>query len=233
MSRLCTILARGGSKGLPGKNIRPLAGRPLIAHAIDQARRSGCFDVVAVSSDSAEILEVAGRFGADELVERPTAMADDHAPKVPAIRHCVEEVERRRGMRFDVVVDLAVTSPLRSPEDIRGAVAMLESTDAPNVLSGHVAASSPYYTIVELDDGRVRLSKKTDKPLYRRQDAPVCYDLNGAVYAWRRSVLDADSPAVLLPETRLFVMPAERAVDIDGPLDFAFVEFLLARGETP
>src|SRR5690242_8213520 len=99
---LCTICARGGSRGVPGKNARVIAGRPLIAHSIQQARDSGLFRYIAVSSDSAEILGAARAAGADILVQRPDNLATDVAAKPPAIRHCVEEVERTTGLAFDV-----------------------------------------------------------------------------------------------------------------------------------
>src|SRR5712691_4711519 len=104
MKRLCTICARGGSKGVKGKNLRPLLGRPLIAHSLEQARASGLFDLVAVSSDASEILETARTFGADLLIHRPDELASDSAAKVPAIRHAVLEAEARSAQQFDTLV---------------------------------------------------------------------------------------------------------------------------------
>jgi len=126
MKRLCTICARGGSKGVKGKNIRPLLGKPLIAHSIEQARKSGLFAAIAVSSDSDIILQIAKEWGVDFLIKRPDELATDHAAKLPVIRHCVAEVERQSGYCFDTIVDLDATSPLRSVEDICSAVALLE-----------------------------------------------------------------------------------------------------------
>ena len=126
MKRLCTICARGGSKGVPNKNLRPILGRPLLAHSIEQARASGLFAAIAVSSDSKDILAAARQYGADFLIERPADMASDTAPKLPAIRHCVSEAERLAGYRFDTIVDLDATSPLRLPQDIVNATALLE-----------------------------------------------------------------------------------------------------------
>ena len=191
MRRICTILARGGSKGVPGKNIRLIGGKPLIAHSIAQALASGLFERVAVSSDDEAILRAAEEAGAHELIVRPAELASDTAPKLPAILHCVKDVEKREG-RFDVVVDLQPTSPLREPSDIRGAVALLEESGAPNVITGATAKCSPYFSLVEeRADGTVGLSKPTDPPLARRQDAPRTFDMNGSVYVWRREVLAA------------------------------------------
>jgi CMP-N,N'-diacetyllegionaminic acid synthase len=228
--RLCTICARGGSQGIPSKNIRLLGGRPLIAHSIAQARDSGLFDAVAVSSDATAILEVARDAGADILVERPAELATHLAAKVPAIRHCVESVEAQRGRRYDVVVDLDATSPLRAVSDIQGAVALLERTGVSNVITASPARRSPYFNLVEVGpDDVVRLSKPPVGGVVRRQDAPPCFDMNASIYVWQRRAL-ADGVSVFLEDTRLFVMPEERSLDIDSPLDFAIVEFLMGRG---
>ncbi|MDB5866719.1 MAG: flagellar modification protein [Betaproteobacteria bacterium] len=229
MKRLCTICARGGSKGVKGKNIRMLAGRPLIAHSIAQARGSGLFDLIAVSSDSEEILEAAREWGADEMVERPPELASDVAAKLPAIRHCVLDVERRRGAQFGTIVDLDATSPLRTSSDIAAAVALLEDGDAGNVITAMPARRSPYFNLVEVaEDGTVGLSKPLAAAITRRQDAPKCYDMNASIYVWRREVLLARD-ALFDVGTRLYVMPEERSIDIDSELDFSFVEFLMAR----
>lgn len=229
MSRLCTICARGNSKGVKSKNIRDLAGKPLIAYSLEQARSSGLFDLIAVSSDSSDILDVARRHSADLLVTRPAELATDTAAKLPAIRHCVEQAETNSGRRFDVVVDLDATSPLRLVEDIRGAVGLLEREKISNVITGTPAHRSPYFNLVEQgEDGVVRLSKSLAKPVVRRQDAPKCFDMNASIYVWRRAAL-FENPTIFNPDTKLFVMPKERSTDIDDELDFELVEFLMTR----
>lgn len=229
MSRICTICARGGSKGIKNKNIRELAGKPLIAYSLEQAQASHLFELVAVSSDSAEILDIARSHGADLLVERPAALATDNAAKLPVVRHCVEEAERINGKRFDVVVDLDATSPLRSVEDIESAVHLLESLKVSNVITAAPARRSPYFNLVELDeDGVARLSKPLDGSIVRRQDSPPCYDMNASIYVWRHEAL-FNYPTVFNPDTRLFVMPEERSIDIDNELDFDIVEFLMEK----
>ena len=229
MSRICTICARGGSKGVKNKNIRNLAGKPLIAHTLEQARASGLFDLIVVSSDSPAILDMACNHGADLLVERPTKLATDTAAKLPVIRHCVEEAERISGKRFDVVVDLDATSPLRLVADIQGAVDMLEREKISNVITAAPARRSPYFNLVELgEDGVVRLSKPPGKPIVRRQDSPKCFDMNASIYVWQRAAL-FDYPTVFNDDTRLFVMPEDRSTDIDNELDFEIVEFLMRK----
>jgi N-acylneuraminate cytidylyltransferase/CMP-N,N'-diacetyllegionaminic acid synthase len=229
MKRICTICARGGSKGVKGKNLRPIGGLPLLAHSLRQALASGLFDVVAVSSDSPDILEAARRHGAHAAVQRPAEMASDTSAKLPAIRHCVQQVEQMLGMRFDTCVDLDATSPLRSVQDIDAVVALLEQSGAGNVITAMPARRSPYFNLVELDEhGAVRLSKPTSPPIVRRQDAPACFDMNASIYAWKREVL-MTAPGIFNADTRLHVMPEERSVDIDSELDFEFVDFLLSR----
>lgn len=226
MKRICTICARGGSKGVKGKNVRMLAGKPLIAHSIEQAKASGLFDILAVSSDSNEILEVARKWGCDFLIKRPDELATDHAAKLPVIRHCVAEVERLSGREFDTFVDLDATSPLRLPADIVGAVSLLESSGIGNVLTGMPARRSPYFNLVEVDSiGVVHLSKPLSQSVVRRQDAPPCFDMNASIYVWRRPAL-FESEGLFNPDTRLYIMPEERSIDIDSELDFYFVEYM-------
>lgn len=229
MKRLCTICARGGSKGVKGKNVRDLLGKPLLAYTIEQARAVGLFDAIAVSSDSAEILDIARRWGCDYLVERPAELATDTAGKLPAIRHCVTSVERLAGVEFSTLVDLDATSPLRLPQDIAAAVELLEADGCGNVITAMPARRSPYFNLVEVDAaGVVHLSKPPATPILRRQDAPRCYDMNASIYVWRRDVL-LTSDLLFNADTRLYVMPEERSIDIDSELDFLIVEQLMAR----
>ncbi len=229
MKRICTICARGGSKGVPGKNIRPLMGKPLLAHSIEQARESGLFDAIAVSSDDDDILSIGLEWKATHEVLRPQDLSTDQASKISAIAHCVDRVESIEGSSFDTVVDLDVTSPLRSVDDIRNAVKFLESGHADNVVSGAPSRRSPYFNLVEADEeGYVQLSKKTAKPIVRRQDSPRCYDLNASIYVWRRENLSKDK-LLFQSKTALYEMPEERSWDIDTDLDFLIVEALMKR----
>ncbi len=229
MKRLAVICARGGSKGVKGKNLRQLAGKPLIAHSIAQAWESGMFDTVAVSSDSAAILKQAEDCNVAHLIERPPELASDTAAKVPAIRHCMVEVEKRSGLLFETIVDLDATAPLRNIDDIRGAITLLEQSGAPNVVSGMPARRSPYYNLVEFDEqNRIVLCKPPAMLFLRRQDSPPCFDLNASVFAWTRACLLDEADVVLGEKTRLYVMPEERSIDIDTEADFKFVKFMMA-----
>ncbi|MCA1414500.1 acylneuraminate cytidylyltransferase family protein [Bradyrhizobium sp. NBAIM20] len=227
MSLVCTICARGGSKGVVGKNARDLLGRPVLAWSIEQARETGLFDAIAFSSDSDALLDAAVKAGADIAVKRPDEMATDTAPKLPAIRHCLEQAIAKMGTTPEIFVDLDVTSPLRLASDITGAVALLRESGARNVITGAPARRSPYFNLVEQrTDGSVGLSKSANPPITRRQDAPRCFDMNASIYVWRVAPF-LEHPAVFYPDTRLFEMPEERSIDIDSDLDFAVVELLL------
>ena len=227
MSLLCTICARGGSKGVVGKNARDLLGKPVLAWSIAQARETGLFEAIAFSSDSDALLEAALKAGADIAVKRPDEMATDTAPKLPAIRHCLEQAIARTGRTPEIFVDLDVTSPLRLASDITGAVTLLRDSGARNVITGAPARRSPYFNLVEQrTDGSVGLSKSANPPITRRQDAPRCFDMNASIYVWRVASF-LERPAVFYPDTRLFEMPEERSIDIDSDLDFTLVELLL------
>jgi N-acylneuraminate cytidylyltransferase/CMP-N,N'-diacetyllegionaminic acid synthase len=229
--RICTICVRAGSTGVPGKNWRELSGLPLYALAVQQAKKSGLFDRVVVSSDAAEVLENAMFYGADYVVVRPPEMASDKAAKVPAIAHAVRTAEGHFNETYDVCVDLDATSPLRIVADIVGAVELLETTSAASVITGAESHRSPYFNLVEEGEGGfVSTSKALPQAVVRRQDAPKTYDMNAAVYVWQRRFL-VEEEAVFFPTTRIYVMPPERSLDIDSELDFKVVEFIMSLGE--
>jgi N-acylneuraminate cytidylyltransferase/CMP-N,N'-diacetyllegionaminic acid synthase len=229
VKRVCTVCARGGSKGLPNKNMRLLAGKPMLAWTIEQANASGLFEAVVVSSDSVEILQTATIAGAAAAIERPAELAIDSARKEPAIRHAVLEAEHRFGGPYDIVVDLDVTAPLRLVGDIVGAVALLETSGVSNVITGTPAHRSPYFNLVERSpNGSVHVSKKLAQSVHRRQDAPPCFDMNASIYGWRRDAFIAD-PRVFYSDTVIYEMPEERSRDVDSELDFVIVEFLFQR----
>ncbi len=228
MKRILTICARGGSKGVKGKNLRNMLGIPLISHTLRFAKRTELFDAYAVSSDSVEILEIANAEGFLAL-ERPADLASDTAAKIPAIRHCVLAAEESLNTKFDICVDLDCTSPLRNLEDMKAVLELIKKPDVPNVITGMPARRSPYFNLVEQGpDGEVALSKKLDRPIVRRQDSPACFDMNGSIYAWKRSVLMGEDQ-LFLPRTTLHVMPEERSIDIDSELDFQIVEMILTK----
>lgn len=227
MKRICTVTVRAGSKGVPGKNLRIVAGIPLFGHSVRQAVDTELFDDVVVSSDSEEILALAPQFGATDVVIRPPHMATDTAGKVPAIAHAVREIESRRNTIFDVSVDLDATSPLRWVSDVIAAVTLFEKSDVESLITGCEARRNPYFNLVELQpDGTVAVSKKPDEAVLRRQDAPRSFDMNGSIYVWKRDSL-IENPVVFYPSTILYEMPPERSQDIDSEYDFRIVSWLM------
>lgn len=226
--RVCTICARGGSQGVPGKNIRDLLGKPLIAYTIEQAQASGIFNSIVVSSDDKKILDVAEKWNVDLLVDRPEALATSESAKLPAIQHAVKQAEEYIDASFDTVVDLDATSPIRTSMDIRAAVNLLETTDAPNVITGVPARRSPYFNLVEKKpDDTVQLAKSPNKPIVRRQDVPPCYDMNASIYVWKRSSLFAGDTHPVQNGTKLYEMEEYQAFDIDSEIDFMVVETII------
>lgn len=224
---IATICARGGSKGLPGKNLRELQGLPLIAHSILQAQACGAVAAVYVSTDDASIAQVARDAGARVPFLRPAALASDEAPKLPALEHLVDWVEQHEGP-VQTVVDLQPTSPLRVPGDIDAAIRA--DRDAPLVVSVCESRDNPYFNLVERDrDGHVTLSKGLGSG--RRQDVPEVYALNGSIYVWQRAALRSAAQQGLWSVSRigLYVMPRSRSVDIDDLEDFEYAQWLLQR----
>jgi len=218
---LALIPARGGSKGLPGKNIRPLAGKPLIAWTIEAARASRYVSRVVVSSDDEAILAVARAYGADVPFVRPLDLARDDTPGIDVVLHALDCLPD-----YDWVVLLQPTSPLRSAEDIGQAITRCLQGGAPACVSVTAAPSNPWWMFhVEEDGWMASFLPAAERPT-RRQDLPELYALNGAVYVARVDWL-RQTRSFLTEETVAYVMPAERSVDIDTLLDFRLAECLL------
>lgn len=224
MRTLYLIPARGGSKGIPGKNIKDFLGKPLICHTIDHARAAGANDDdICVSTDSKAIKDVVEKYGLKVPFMRPDELATDTAGTYGVILHALDWYADN-GINYDRVVLLQTTSPLRRPKDITGAIALWKP-GIDMVVSVCEAATNPYYNAFETDDeGNLHISKG-DGHYTRRQDAPKVWEYNGAVY-----VMDADSlrkmPMSDFPVRRPFVMPADRSVDLDTPADWTRAEQL-------
>lgn len=222
------IFARGGSKGIPRKNIRPLAGKPLIAYAIDTAKQSRYIQRVIVSTDDSEIAAIAQGFGAEVPFLRPPELAGDKAPEWLAWRHALGEIEKEYGKLPDVFVSIPPTSPLRDASDVDRCISCLLESDADIVITVRVADRSPYFNMVTLDDdGYARVVLEPGKAVSRRQDVPVVYDMTTVAYAARPEfILKEDG--IFRGKVKAVEIPPERAIDIDTELDFRFAEFLIA-----
>ena len=224
---LCTICARGGSKGVKNKNIKELNGKPLIAYTIEQAKASGLFEHIVISTDSDDIANIAKQYGAEVFFKRSAEMASDTAGKLDVIKDAFVKSEEYYNRTFDYLIDLDATAPLRSVEDIINSFNQLKENNNDNLITAMPSRRSPYFNLVEQDkDGKVYLSKKLDSAVVRRQDAPKSYDMNASIYIWKRDVILNES-SLFLENTGLYVMPEERSIDIDNELDYKFVEFLM------
>jgi N-acylneuraminate cytidylyltransferase len=221
------IFARGGSKGVPRKNIRQLAGRPLIAHAIETAKRARTLERLIVSTDDEEIASVARQYGAEVPFMRPAALAQDDSPEWLAWRHALQTLEEQDGHVPDVLVAIPTTSPLRAPGDIDACVDRLLESDADIVITVTHAARSPYFNMVVLDGDAARLVIPPSEEITRRQDAPVVYDMTTVAYA-ARSAFVLKAGGLFEGTTRAVIIPTERALDIDDEHSFRIAERLLS-----
>jgi CMP-N,N'-diacetyllegionaminic acid synthase len=230
---IAAICARGGSKGVPRKNLRPLHGKTLIARAVEQAHAARIFDRVVTSTDDAEMAEAARQAGAEVPFLRPPELAQDTSSKWHVFRHLVTELERRGPGRVGIVADLDTGAALRSPEDIQGSVRQLLDTGADVCVTAYEADHNPYYNMVQLDSqGIAHVCAPPPVPIVNRQQAPIVYNLSPAIFAIRRSALFEREHWSQCRMT-LCVIPRERAVDIDTEFDFRLVEYLLGRRLSP
>jgi len=228
MKILCTICARKGSKGVINKNIKKINGKELIYYTIKQAVKSRIFDKVVVSSDSKKILKLSKKFGADFVYLRNKSGAKDNSPKIPAIKELTKASELFYNTKFDFIMDLDVTSPLRKISDIKKSYIFFKSKKADILLSCCVSKKSPYFNIVEKKKDKIFTSKFISKSISRRQDAPITYDLNASIYIWKRKILE-NCKTLYTKRTVLFVMPQERSIDIDTKFDFRVVKSFLKK----
>ena len=222
------IFARGGSKGVPRKNTRPLAGKPLIAYAIETALASDLIDRVIVSTDDARIAGVAQQYGAEVPFMRPAELAQDNSPEWLAWQHAIRTLEATEDVpKMDAFVCIPATSPLRAVEDVDACIRALLESDADLVITVKPAERNPYYNMVMLDEaGYARLVIPPEQTIHQRQAAPAVYDMTTVAYAARPEfVLNADS--IFEGKVKVVIVPPERALDIDTELDFKFAEFLL------
>lgn len=230
MTPLYIIPARGGSKGIPRKNIKPLCGRPLIAYSIDAALDAGASPrSIILSTDDAEIAETGRRLGLDVDYMRPAELATDTAGSREVILDAMDWADRR-GIAYDCVVLLQPTSPMRTAADIKAALE-LYTPDTDMVVSVKEASANPYYNCFETDPktGYLHISKG-DGLLTRRQDAPPAWEYNGAVYVINPQSI-RDMPMGAFKKRVPSVMPAERSVDLDTPTDWLVAEAMMAANQ--
>jgi N-acylneuraminate cytidylyltransferase/CMP-N,N'-diacetyllegionaminic acid synthase len=225
MKILGTICAREGSKGIKNKNIRNLKGKPLIAFTIEYLKKWGKADKIVCSTDSKKIAEIAKRYGAEIPILRPKELATDTASKIEALKHIVKFCETQDSVKYDIVVDLDPTAPLRRKIFLEEAFKKFLKSDANNLYSVNKARKNPYFNMVELDEkGYANLSKQSN--VVRRQDAKPVFEMNASIYIYNRDFL-LNTNSVHSDKTIIYEMPDIASIDIDNEIDFLFIEFLL------
>ncbi len=223
MKTFAFIFARGGSKGLPGKNILDLNGKPLLAYSIQLAQDIDNISRIFVSTDDKAIADIGVEYGA-EIINRPTDLAQDDTPEWLAWKHAIDYLESK-GECFDCFVSLPTTSPLRNKTDVEKCLNLLdEHTDI--VVTMTNTSRSPYFNMVNKENGYVKLLEESENEYYRRQDVPKVYDMTTVAYV--------SSPDFIKNNNKIFdgrvkavLIPKERSVDIDDNIDFKIAEGLI------
>ena len=225
---LAIIPARGGSKGIPRKNIKEFCGKPLIAWTIEAAKKSGIISRLVLSTDDAEISEIGRRYGAEVPFVRPSELAIDTTPTLPVVIHAVRNLMEKENYNPDFVVLLEPTSPGRKAEHIKEAVELMLKTKADSVVSlvevpGHY---SPFwqFKIDEEDKMELFVGDPINKIISRRQDLPKTYTRNGAIYIFRPELLFGKEPSLYGKDTRAYIMDPAYSMDIDTPEDWREAE---------
>ncbi len=225
MKTLYVIPARGGSKGIPGKNIKPLNGKPLIAYSIEVARQLADDADICVSTDSQDIADVAESMGLKVPFLRPDHLATDKSGTYEVLLHAVE-FYAQKGIEYDTMVLLQPTSPFRTADDVKRAL-QCYSPDIDMVVTVMEAATNPYYNSYETDENGFLKISKGDGSFVRRQDAPKVWEYNGAVY-----VINIESlrkmPLSKFTRRRMVEMSRERSLDLDTPIDWMVAEAVVA-----
>lgn len=229
MDSIAFIFARGGSKGVPDKNIRELSGKPLIGWSIEHAQAVQDIRRVIVSTDSVEIASVAKEFGAEVPFMRPAELAQDDSPEWMAWRHGLRYLLETEGVLPDAMVSVPTTSPLRKPIDIENCLSVFSQQDADVVVTVSEAHRNPWFNMVKIcADDTVDLVIPLEQRVARRQDAPPVYDMTTVAYVIAPTfVLSNDS--IFSGRVRAVQVPTARAIDIDTMFDFEVAEFLMQR----
>lgn len=223
MTCICVIFARGGSKGLPGKNIKPLNGTPLIGYSITTAKQCESIDAVYVSTDDEAIAHVATGFGA-KIIPRPKELASDNSPEWLSWQHAIDFL-KAQNVEVETFVTLPATSPLRSVEDVERCIATLEA-DTDIVVTVTEANRSPYFNMLKMDDKGFCQKVIDTGSFARRQDVPEVFDMTTVAYVARADYI-LNNESIFSGKVKSVEIPRIRAVDIDTALDFKFAEFLV------
>jgi len=225
---LAIIPARGGSRGIPRKNLRLLYGKPLLVYSVEAASGSRYIDKVVVSTEDREFVKVAINSGA-EVIRRPPKLAQDDTPSLPVYKHVINHLEKTKRFYPNIVVILQPTSPLRTVKDIDQAIEKFLTAKCDSVVSVCETEHPPHW-MYTLEGERLKSIIEGGDRVTRRQDAPEVYRLNGAVYVTHRDVIMKQN-RVMGDDTRAYIMPVERSIDIDTEIDLKLAELLMKESE--
>ena len=228
MKTLCTICIRSGSQGLINKNILKINKKPLFFFTLEQAKKSNLFDKIVISTDSLKIYRLVNKYGGNAFFIRPKSLSHNKSPKIPVIRHALLESEKFYKYKFDYIVDLDVTSPLRSIQDIKKAFNKFKKNHSNILFSVTKANKNPYFNQIEYKKNKYDLVKKSNILPKRRQDSSKVFDMNASIYIWKRNTL-IKSDNLFSKRTSIYIMPKERSWDIDDKIDFQFAKFLIKK----
>lgn len=222
---LAIIPARGGSKRLPGKNIKNIGGKPMIAHAILAAKKSKYINRIIVSTDDPAIAKVAKKYGAEVPFERPSELANDTAPTLPVLRHAVKYYEKEKRFKADIIVLIQPTNPMVKSQDINGTIETLFKTKTNSCFSVTEISQRPEW-MYRMDNKRAKLFLKEKKGRTKRsQELPRLAIINGTVYVMKYDTLMKKNK-IRDENTSIYLMPRERSIDIDDLFDFELAKFL-------
>jgi CMP-N,N'-diacetyllegionaminic acid synthase len=230
MNILGITLARGGSKGVPRKNIRLLADKPLIQYTIDEALRSQYITNYIVSTDDQEIAEVSQRLGAEVPFLRPEEYSTDSASSVSALKHAVDFMENKTDVLFDIIIELMCTNPLKNVSDIDSIIKKLIDTNADSVIAMHELEDHHPARIKKIIDDKIVDFEVKEPNEARRQDLrPKAYIRSGSIYCMKRDYLMKDNRRYGGNNSRPFLLPSNRAVNVDTEIDFSIAEKLIIK----
>lgn len=228
MNILCTICARKGSKGIKGKNLLKIKNKSLIFYTIDQAQKIKSINDIVISTDLKLSPKELKKRSLKVFFKREKKLSNDKVGKVPVIRDALKRAEKYYNKQYEIIIDLDVTSPLRSLTDIKNAISKFINSKSNNLITLCESRKNPYFNMVEIIKKVPNLVINSRKTIRRRQDAPKIYDMNASIYLWKRKFL-MKSDNLFSKKTMYYLMPVNRSIDIDNINDFKLVKFYLKK----
>ena len=229
MNILCSICTRGGSKGVKNKNFKKINNKYLFEYTLEKVKKIKKITNYIISTDSEDIIKILKKQKEKNWYLRKSSLSRDSSPKIPVIRDALLVAEKKYEKKFEIIIDLDVTSPLRTINDIRNCINYFINIKKGNLISVTKSKKNPYFNMIELNvkTKKIKLVKNNGK-FYTRQNAPKVYDLNASIYIWDKNTLLKNN-SVINNKTVIYEMPEERSIDIDSKLDFKIVKSLLTK----